>query len=77
MKLQKYNKGVFLYSCGEYLINKKLEQVWTLYSSSNKVVWTAYRPERIAKAQTKKIIEASTLKELKMKIEKENTNESY
>ena len=69
MKLQKYNKGVFLYSCGEYLINKKLEQVWTSYSSSKKVVWTAYRPERTSKGQTKSIITGSTLKELKTKIE--------
>lgn len=69
MKLEKHNEGVFRYSCGDYLIHKKLEQVWTGRSSSNKVVWTGYRPERITKGQTKRIIEASTLKELKTKIE--------
>jgi hypothetical protein len=69
MKLQKYNEGVFRYSYGEYLIHKKLEQVWTGYSSSNKVVWTAYRPERITKGQTKSIITGSTLKELQTKIQ--------
>jgi hypothetical protein len=68
MKLKKHNEGVFRYSYGEYLIHKKLEQVWTGYSSSNKIVWTAYRPERITKGQTKSIIIGSTLKELRTKI---------
>jgi len=69
MKLVKLEQSMWDYSYGEFKIRKQKEEVWGRYKSSNQIVWKAFRPKSYTKKQNIKLLSASTLKELQLKIQ--------
>jgi hypothetical protein len=69
MKLVKLEQSMHDYSYGEFKIRKHKEEVWGRYKSSNQIVWIAFRPKSYTKKQNRKLLSASTLKELQLKIQ--------